>query len=76
MNKLLVCTNCYYRGEPKDITKGSFATELILWLIFFPVGLIYSLWRLSTRYKGCPKCKVGAMIPLDTPRGRQLKQIK
>jgi len=54
--KLIKCPNCKYEGEAKTYTKGSMGIELLLWLFFLLPGLLYSVWRLSTRYSGCPKC--------------------
>lgn len=65
------CPNCGYEGKGKTITKGSLGLELFLWIfgiittaITFGVGflaliipLIYSIWRICSRYRGCPKCK-------------------
>jgi len=68
----MVCTNCGYVGKPKSRTKGSLAIELILWLMFLVPGLIYSVWRLTTRQKVCPKCKNPLMIPTDSPKGQAL----
>jgi hypothetical protein len=68
----MICANCGCSGKPKKITKGSFFIELILWLFFFVPGLIYSIWRCTTRYWACPKCKAPNMVPLDTPRGQKL----
>lgn len=67
-----VCVNCGSRGFPKTKTKGSFFIELILWLCFLIPGLIYSVWRLTTRYKACPKCGAPNMVPFDSPRGREI----
>lgn len=50
------CPNCGYEGEGKKYTRGSFWIEIILWILGIVLGLIYSLWRLSSRYIGCPKC--------------------
>lgn len=72
MFKKSVCTNCGFMGKPKSFTKGSILIELFLWLCFLVPGLIYSLWRLTSRYKACPKCKAPNMIPINTPRGREL----
>ena len=30
-------------------TPGSIWMELALWIIFFPAGIIYSIWRLTNR---------------------------
>jgi hypothetical protein len=50
-----ICKNCGYIVQPITITPGSFWMELILWICFAIPGLTYSIWRLTARYKGCPK---------------------
>lgn len=71
--KQSVCTACGFVGKPKKITKGNVLVELILWLFFIIPGLIYSIWRLSSRYTACPNCKNQAtMIPVDSPNGQRL----
>ncbi len=75
MEKL--CRNCGYQGPAKTIIKGSIFIEILLWICFFIPGLIYSLWRVTSRYKACPKCKTPNMISLDSPialLSRQLNQ--
>ena len=67
-----VCSNCGFQGRPKTFTKGSMLIELILWLCLIIPGLIYSLWRLISRFKACPQCQTPNMIPMDTPRGQKL----
>jgi len=63
----MFCPRCGTTGIPKSFTKGSFGMELLLWLCFILPGLLYSVWRLSSRYKGCPACKAPGMIPADSP---------
>ena len=70
----MICPVCGTRGEPKQITKGSTAIELILWLCFAVPGLIYSIWRLSSRQPGCPSCGTVGMIGVNTPNGKMLLQ--
>lgn len=72
MANQFVCTTCGYVGSPKRITKGSILYEIILWLLFIVPGLIYTIWRLTTVYDACPKCKNASMIPVDTPIGQKL----
>lgn len=67
-----ICEHCGYMGFPITVTKGSILIELILWLLFIVPGIIYSIWRLSSRYSACKKCGAPNMIPIDTPRGKQL----
>ncbi|HMJ88465.1 MAG TPA: hypothetical protein VK530_01545, partial [Candidatus Acidoferrum sp.] len=51
---------------------GSIAIELVLWLLFCLPGIIYSVWRLTARKKVCPVCNSDALVPENSPRGRQL----
>ena len=67
-----MCANCYNVGFPKNIYKGSMFTEFVLLVLGIIPGIIYSLWRIASRYKGCPKCKGNTMIPVNTPRGQKL----
>src|SRR5947208_13045438 len=57
-----VCTNCGYVRNPISITRGAFAIEVLLWLFFLVPGIIYSVWRLTSRYAACPKCKAKERI--------------
>ena len=66
MGKELLCTKCGYQGKGKNIVPGNFAIELVLWLCFLLPGLIYTIWRSSKTFKGCPTCKE-RMIPLESP---------
>jgi len=70
--KRSICTQCGYTGQPITITKGSIWIEITLWLCFLVPGLIYSIWRLSSKYKACPQCKHNSMIPASSPHGRKL----
>jgi DNA-directed RNA polymerase subunit RPC12/RpoP len=72
MSKEMVCTNCGFKGRPKQYTKGSFLVELLLWLCFLVPGLLYTVWRVATRYKGCPNCGHPHMIPKDSPMAEKI----
>ena len=67
----VVCTSCGYVGEPKTITKGSIAIEIVLWLCFLVPGLVYSIWRLSSRHDGCPSYGQGTLIPVNSPMAQK-----
>lgn len=67
-----VCTSCGYVGFPIRITKGSLLIEIFLWLLVIIPGVIYSIWRLTSRYDACPGCKNASMIPIDSPFGQKL----
>jgi len=56
------CPNCNYTGPGKKIIKGSIAAEILLWVMFLLPGLIYSIWRITSKYYGCPKCQYPHVI--------------
>lgn len=72
-----ICSVCATPCTPVTKTKGSFIIEIILWIISIPMfcllGIIYTIWRLTTKYKVCPQCG-GHVIPRSTPRGQALSQ--
>jgi hypothetical protein len=68
----LICSNCGTIGKPKTITKGSILIEIALWLCFLIPGLIYSIWRHTTRTNGCRSCSGANLIPLNSPIGKKL----
>lgn len=67
-----VCRDCGTVGEPKRETRGSMLMEIVLWICFLIPGLIYSIWRLTTRYDACPACASRNLVPLDSPMGAKL----
>jgi hypothetical protein len=71
--KQLICSHCGTVGTAKTTTSGSILIELVLWCCFIVPGIIYSLWRLTTRRKVCRACSAPNMIPLDSPIGRKLQ---
>jgi predicted RNA-binding Zn-ribbon protein involved in translation (DUF1610 family) len=67
--QLWYCPACGSSGFPVRRTRGSFATELLLWLLLVIPGLI----RLPSRYDACPTCGQAGLIPLNSPRAIQLR---
>lgn len=67
-----VCTQCGRQAKPALITKGNIFMEIFLWLLFLLPGLIYSIWRHASRFRGCPDCKTQTMVKGDSPVGKKL----
>ena len=67
-----VCTTCGHRGTSAIITKGSIWIEVVLWLCFIVPGLIYSIWRMTSRREACQVCGSSTLVPVDSPVGREL----
>ena len=53
-----ICPDCGFKGEPKHVKDGCIAIEVMLWICFIVPGLIYSIWRVTTRHDVCPECEV------------------
>lgn len=54
--------------------RGSLLVEICAWLLFILPGILYSVWRMTTRRRVCPSCHQEGMIPTDSPRGQELSQ--
>jgi len=67
-----VCKDCGTVGEAKTVARGSMAIEIVLWLCLIFPGLIYSLWRLSSKHETCRACGSERLVPVETPAGQQL----
>jgi hypothetical protein len=68
----VICSNCGSTAKPKTKTKGSIIIEFILWCMMLLPGLIYSIWRLTTRAEVCRVCESTGLVPLNSPVGREL----
>jgi len=69
-----ICTHCGCEGLPRVVMPGSRLTEVILLFTFLVPGIFYGLWRDSARREVCPVCGSPGMVPLQSPRGRALRQ--
>ena len=67
------CKTCGTIDVPKRDTKGMFLIEIILWLCFIIPGVIYSLWRVSSRRNICPACGSAELISPDSPIALQAR---
>jgi hypothetical protein len=68
----MICERCGTVDKPRKDRRGSFAVELVLWLLFCVPGLIYTIWRLGAAQElSCRSCG-GGVMSLDSPRGQRL----
>ena len=68
----MICPACGSQGWPVSKIKGNVGIEIVLWLCLIVPGLIYSVWRMTSRYDACASCQQAGMIPLNSPKGKQL----
>jgi hypothetical protein len=71
-----ICMTCGMIGKPVLHTKGSFAIELALWLLFCAPGLIYSIWRLTSKASVCRVCQSTNIIPASSPQGQKIADVR
>lgn len=72
--KTRFCRTCGEIAKPKKKTPGSFWIECLLWLFFILPGLIYSIWRLSTRHPVCRHCGSWMIIPPQSPAAMRARR--
>lgn len=68
-----LCLTCHAIGTPKTQTRGSIWIEIVLWLCFLVPGLVYSIWRLTTRQKVCRTCGSPTLVPVDSPAAKAIR---
>lgn len=64
----MYCSTCGSEGPTQTSTKGSIWLEIVLWLCFIVPGVIYSVWRLTTRHKVCASCGATTLMPPNSPK--------
>jgi hypothetical protein len=79
-----VCGCCHTVGDFSRTTPGSFGVEFLLYSaslvaalllgfwISFLIPLVYSAWRLAGRRPRCGECGSAEVIPVSSPKGREL----
>lgn len=70
----LICTRCGTSGQTRWVIPGHWLIELVLWLLLIVPGLIYTIWRASSRHQACKACGSRDLVPLESPAGRNLAQ--
>lgn len=68
----MVCMACESVTTARTQVRGSILLEVVLWCMGLVPGLIYSIWRLTTKAKVCRQCGGGPLVPLDSPAGRRV----
>lgn len=67
------CGDCGTEGPPRLDTRGSIFIEILLWLCFLVPGLIYSIWRLTTKRQVCASCGGERLLPPESPMAQKMR---
>jgi DNA-directed RNA polymerase subunit M/transcription elongation factor TFIIS len=62
------------KGGPTVFQEHSILLLIIASLLYAFPGILYSIAKMTTSYKGCSACGAPYMIPTDSPRGRKLPE--
>ncbi len=57
------CTRCGWTGNPEKKAPGTMGKEIALWILVFPVGILYSIWRMVFKREQCPECNGTQFVP-------------
>lgn len=68
------CTSCGHQGPAKTVTRGSIFIEILLWICFLVPGIIYSIWRLTSKHKACSQCGAQSLIAPESPVAIAMKK--
>jgi len=67
----VVCTACGYQGQMRSYGCAQIGITVLLAILMIIPGVVYALWVDAWR-KRCPVCDLKALIPADSPRGREI----
>jgi len=76
MKKQMFCKNC--KGIVEVSQRGNILYEILLWIAFTPVGIGYTIWRMSGQKWVCKHCRKNDLLLLTTPAAEEaiLRQRK
>jgi len=66
-----VCIECHYVGERKSKKPGSKGVEIFMWSMF-PLGLPYTIWRMTSKKYVCRECEGEMLVKEDSSFGALL----
>lgn len=67
-----ICPQCKMIGYGKNHMPGNRITEILLWVLLFFPGPVYSAWRHCNQTLRCFKCDNPDIIALNSIKGEKL----
>jgi len=74
MPKRIICPKCEYIGVAALKKRGSTKMELIGWLVLFPLGIPYSIWRMFGKIPVCKNCSHDLLVDEDSIVGQKMME--
>lgn len=66
-DQAVVCLNCGHEAPPVIQSSGHRVVEAVMWLMLIIPGLLYSMWRYSTRKQVCVSCGALELVKASSP---------
>lgn len=67
-----VCKHCGHHGPARKHTKGSSLITLVLLLFLIVPGIIYALWRMTSKELVCRRCGSPQIVSDRSPEGQRM----
>lgn len=74
--KIFICSDCKHVGQCKSVKRGTRKTEIMWWVLFSPVAICYSIYRLTGSKKICEQCGSPNIIPTKSKLIVELDKAK
>jgi len=58
-----ICSDCKHVGKAKTVRRGSGKVSTFLWIVFSPIAIFYSLYRLTGSKRCCEECRSFDIYP-------------
>lgn len=68
----MICKQCGTAHRGENVLPGSGWIEFVLYVAYIFPGIIYSIWRRSTRRPTCAACGSRDLVGAQTPVGQKL----
>lgn len=68
----MYCTSCGAVGHSKRHVPSSILIEIVLWICFLILGVIYTIWRYSSSQNVCKFCSMPTQIPARSPLAQKM----
>ncbi|MBM3590495.1 MAG: hypothetical protein FJX30_03880 [Alphaproteobacteria bacterium] len=75
-SQIYICSDCKHIGPCKVVKKGSRKTEIFWWIMFSPVAICYSIYRLFGSKRVCEKCESQNIVKTNSKLIAEINENK
>ena len=71
-NQQVVCESCNEQTMSVTKMKGTMLINIVLLVCMVVPGVLYFVWRLTTKHKACGSCGSDQILPINSLKGKKL----